>query len=367
MNSEAQHYKRIDRYILLKYLKTFLLALLLIITIVITFDVSEHLDNFLSNHVPFSEVALRYYLNFIPGFTNLYSPLFIFISVLFFTSKMAGNSEIIAILSSGISYRRMLRPYLHGSFIVALVVLLFGCFLIPYNNRLLNEFEEQYIKSKTASFYTNLHFQSAPGTQIYADNYDVRRNTATHFCRDIHDATGALVDRIEADAIVYDTASHQWYCNGYYHRTIVDGHESLTTLPYRTLVDLELTPEDFNESSQNIETMNIVQLVHHIKRERMRGTGNVKPAQIEFYQRLLTPLAIIIMTIIGVAISSRKTRGGIGLHLAIGITIAFAFIIFMKVSTVFATNGHLSAFLAVLLPQVVFGVAAVFLVRSAPK
>ena len=365
--NDNNRYKILDRYILLKYLKTFVLALALIITIVITFDVSEQLDDFLGSRAPFTAVAFQYYLNFIPGFINLYSPLFIFISVLFFTSKMAGHTEIIAILGSGISYRRMLRPYLHGSFIVAVAVLLIGNFLIPYNNVHLNKFEERYMKSKAMSYYTNLHFQSAPNTQVYADNYDVTRMSASRFHRDIHNANGDLVDRVMADIIIFDTATGQWYCNGYYHRTVKDGRETLTTLPYRTLVDLKLTPNDFNESAQRIETMNSVKLYRHIQREKMRGTGNVKTAQIELFQRLLTPRAIIVMTVIGVAISSRKTRGGIGLHLAIGITIAFAFIVFMKVSIVFATNGSLPAFWAVLLPQFVFGVASVFLVKSAPK
>ncbi|MCR4658918.1 MAG: LptF/LptG family permease [Bacteroidales bacterium] len=361
-------YRIVDRYILLKYLKTFLLALLLITVIIITFDVSEHLDNFLSNHVPLQTVVVQYYANFIPSLVNLYSPLFIFISVLFFTSKMAGNTEIIAILGSGISYNRMLRPYLHGSFIVALAVLLIGNFLIPYNNKQLNLFKENYLHTHKTAYYTNLHFQSAPGVHVYADSYDTGRNSANRFQRDTYNAAGNLVERESADMIILDTVTGQWFCNGYYHRIVApDGTEKLSTLPYHTAVDLGLTPDDFNESNRRIETMGTVKLIRHIQRERMRGTGNVKIAQVELYQRLLTPLAIIIMTVIGVSISSRKVRGGIGLHLAIGITISFAFVVFMKVSIVFATNGQLPAFLAVLLPQLIFGVASVFLLRSAPK
>ena len=358
---------RLDRYIFAKYLKTFLLALALIIVIVITFDVSEKLDKFISHHATFGQVVTDYYFNFIPGFVNLYSPLFIFISVLFFTSKMAGHTEIIAILSSGISYRRMLRPYLYGALLVALVVLLLGNFVIPVSNRHLIEFEEQYVKTKATSYYSNLHFQSEPGVQVYAESYDVKHRRGFKFRREVLDEAGHMTRREAADVITYDTASQLWRCTGYSLRTIdTKGHEQLT-MENIVDVDFGIAPEDFDLLSKRIETMVTPQLLKHIERERIRGTGTVQEAQIEFYQRILNPLAIIVMTFIGVAIASRKSRGGIGVHLAIGITLAFGFIVFMKITTVFATGGNLSPFMAVLLPQLVFGVAAVYLIYKAPK
>ena len=359
--------KRLDSYILVKYITTFLLAMALIIVIVITFDVSEKLDKFLSHQAPFWGVTFDYYGNFIPGFVNLYSPLFIFISVIFFTSKMAGNTEIIAILSSGISYRRLLRPYFYGSAIVAVVVLLLGNFVIPISNRHLIEFEEQYVKSKATSYYSNVHFQSEPGVQVYTESYDVHRMRANHLRRVKLTLDGKLVQREAADMAVYDTVSHLWKCNGYMLRTIApDGKEELTYNPSCD-VDLHIVPKDLDLLSQRIETMNTPALVEHIKRETLRGTGTVGEAKIELWQRLLNPLAIIVMTFIGVAISSRKSRGGIGVHLAIGISLAFGFIVFMKITTVFAINGTLSPFMAVLLPQLVFGAAAAYLIHIAPK
>ena len=358
---------RLDRYILAKYIKTFLLALALIIIIVITFDVSEKLDKFISHHATFGQVVTDYYFNFIPGFVNLYSPLFIFISVLFFTSKMAGNTEIIAILGSGISYMRMLRPYLVGSLLVATVVLLLGNFVIPLSNRHLIEFEEQYVKSKATSYYSNLHFQSEPGVQIYAESYDVKKQRGYKFCREEMDAEGHMRRRETADMITYDTVTHNWHCSGYTLRTIdAQGREQFTR-ETGIYASYGITPEDFDLLSKRIETMPTPDLMKHIERETMRGTGTVKEAQIELYQRLLNPLAIIVMTFIGVAIASRKTRGGIGMHLAIGITLAFGFIVFMKVTTVFAVGGNLSPFMAVLLPQLVFGVATVYLIYKAAK
>ena len=360
-------YYRLDRYILLKYLKTFLLALALIIVIIITFDVSEKLDKFLSHNATFWMVVTDYYCNFIPGIVNLYSPLFIFISVLYFTSKMAGNTEITAILSSGISYRRMLRPYLHGSVVVALLVLLLGNFVIPISNRNLHEFEEHYVKSKATSYYSNIHFQAERGVQVYAESYDVKMMQATKFRREKIDRDGHLRQRETADFIRFDTAANTWHCTSYSIRTIdADGNERLDFEVSRN-ADFGITPGDMDVLSKRVETMNTPALISHIQREKLRGTGTVKEAEIELYQRLLTPLAIIVMTFIGVAIAARKSRGGIGMHLAIGITIAFGFIVFMKVTTVFAVNGSLPPFLAVLLPQIIFGIAAAYLIHKAPK
>jgi lipopolysaccharide export system permease protein len=359
--------QKLDKYILAKYIKTFLLALALIIVIIITFDVSEKLDSLICHHATFWQVVFDYYGNFIPGFVNLYSPLFIFISVLFFTSKMAGNTEVIAILGSGISYRRMLRPYLYGSTIVALVVLILGNFVLPISNRNLMEFEDHYIKSRTTSYYNNIHFQSEHGVQVYAGTYDAIKCDVLLFQRDRFDDDGHLMSRETANFISYDTVEHDWVCNDYVVRTIEPGGNEYYTYETGAHKDLGLEPVDFDLLSKDITTMNTPALIKHIKRERFRGTGIVKEAQIELWQRLLNPIAIIVMTFIGVAIAARKSRGGIGLHLALGIAIAFAFIVFMKITTVFATNGDLSPFMAVLLPQLLFGIAAGILIYKAPK
>ena len=358
---------KLDRYILLKYLKTFLMAMALIIVIVITFDVSEKLDDFLGSHAPLGEIVYRYYLNFIPGFVNLYSPLFIFISVIFFTSKMAGNSETIAILSSGVRYGRMLRPYVYGSLIVAVVVFALGNFVIPRSNERLIAFEEEYVKSKKTNYYSNLHFQSEPGVQVYAESYDVKQQQAFKFCREEIDAEGHLLRREEANSITFDTATNLWRCSGYSLRTIDSNRRETLTFEAKVNRDLHISPDDLNLLSSRVETMNTPDLIRYIHREEMRGTGTVKESKIELWQRLINPLAIIVMTLIGVAIAARKSRGGIGVHLAIGIAIAFSFIVFMKITTVFATNGDLSPFMAVMLPQIVFGIAAAWLIYKAPK
>ena len=361
------HYNRIDRYILLKYIKTFLLAMALIIVIIITFDLSEKLDDFLSHHAPLDKIVFQYYLNFLPGFVNLFSPLFVFISVIFFTSKMATNTEVIAILGAGISYKRMLRPYMHGSLVVAALVLVLGNFVIPVSNRTLFDFEEHYVKKRATNYYSDIHFQADSHTLVYADSYDVRQHRGHKVRIESFDDYGHLLQRQTADIITFDTTRQLWQCSNYANRTIgADGVESLSFKAYAEQ-HLGLTDADFDIKAQRIETMTTPRLWQHIARERQRGTGLVKEAEIELYQRLMTPLAIIIMSIIGVAVASRKTRGGMGMHLAVGITLAFAYIFFMKITSTFAINGNLSPFMAVLLPQLVFAVAAYVLVKKAPK
>lgn len=361
-----RNYPLIDRYILGKYLKTFLMWLVIIIVIVITFDVSEKLDDFIRNNAPLNEIIFKYYLNFIPNFFNLYGPLFVFISTLFFTSKMAGNTEIIAILGSGISYRRMLRPYLHGSLILALLILIVGNFVIPMSNVHLKEFEAKYIKTKKHNYYSNLHFQTSKGVQVYTFSYDVNGNTAQLFTQDTYDSDNNLTDRKYVSKLVYDSLADEWNAMGLRHRTF-DGDKETFNIANKERLKLNLKPEDFNQAAKQIATMNSPELYRHIQHERMRGSGTVITAKLELYQRLLNPLAFIIMTFIGVAISSRKSRGGIGVHLAIGISLAFAFIVFMKVCSVFSINGNLNPLLAVLLPQVTFGIAAAILIKKAPK
>ncbi|MBQ9588134.1 MAG: LptF/LptG family permease [Bacteroidales bacterium] len=359
-------YPLIDRYILGKYLKTFLLWFVLITVIVITFDISEKLDDFIKERAPLSEIIFQYYVNFIPNFFNLYGQLFIFISTLFFTSKMAANTEIIAILGSGISYQRFLRPYLHGATLLCIFMLLIGNFVIPRSNIQLEDFEGKYIHTSKRSYYSNLHFQTSAGVQVFTFSYDVAEKSATLFQQDSYDSSGILVERLCANKLTFDTLSGQWNALGLVRRTFDGDNETCTNENHATL-SLHLEPNDFNEAAKQITTMNSIELYDHIQHEIMRGSGAVTEAKIEFYQRILNPLAFIIMTLIGVAISSRKTRGGIGVHLAIGITLAFAFIVMMRMFAVFAINGNYPPFLAVLTPQLTFAIAALILIKKAPK
>jgi lipopolysaccharide export system permease protein len=244
--------------------------------------------------------------------------------------------------------------------------MIIGNFVIPRSNVHLEEFESQYIHTHHRNYYSDLHFQTARGVQVSAFTYDVNENSAVMFQQDTYSPDGALTDRISANKITYDTTNNTWIALGYVHRTF-DGDKESYEKNYKEILQLNLTPDDFNQASKKISTMNSVELQEHIKLESLRGSGTVTTAKLELYQRLLNPLAFIIMTFIGVAISSRKTRGGLGVHLAIGITLAFGFIVFMRMCNVFALNGNFPPFLAVLLPQLTFGIAAVVLIHFAPK
>lgn len=357
--------KIIDKYILRKFIATFCLAISLIIVIIIVFDVSEKLDDFLENHAPLHLIVVQYYLNFIPSFINLFSPLFVFISVVYFTSKMAGHTEIIAILGNGVSFKQMIKPYIIGSSIIAFVILILGNFVIPINNSYVTDFERKYIKNAYNNRYTNIHIQYREGHQIYAESFDNNNNLAIRYTEEFFKGK-EMVMKITADQICYDSVQDKWRAFNYTCRKMSGLKESLHR-KVDTMIPLPIQPNEFNINYENVETMNFFKLRRFIKQEELRGSHLVAGYRIEYYQRLLNPLAIIIMTFIGLAVSSRKQRGGMGLHLAIGIAIAFFFVIFMKITTVFATNGSLGPFMAVLLPLLVFGIAAFFLIKKSPK
>lgn len=359
-------YKIIDRYILGKFMKTFCAAIGLIIVIVIVFDISEKLDDFLSRNAPLKLIVFQYYLNFIPSFVNLFSHLFVFISVIFFTSKLAGNTEIIAVLGNGISFRRMLVPYFYGATIIALVIFIFGNFIIPINNTYVKDFERKYIKNMYQNNFRNLHIQIEKGTQLYIESFDNKNNIGYKFTKETFSEDNEMMSKITADQIKYDSVNDNWRAFNYTSRTM-NGLQETLSRAFDTVLDLNIKPIDFNINYESVETMNYFKLKEYIKREKERGSHLVVKYKIEHYQRMLNPLAIIIMTLIGVAVSSRKMRGGVGIHLAIGIAIAFSFIVFMKVTTVFAINGNLSPFLAVLLPLVIYAIAAMILIKKAPK
>ena len=358
-------FKIIDKYILKKFIATFCLAIGLIIVIIIIFDVSEKLDDFLENHAPLHLIVFQYYLNFIPSFINLFSPLFVFISVVYFSSKMAGNTEVIAILGNGISFKQFLKPYLIGSIGIAFVILILGNFVIPINNTYVTDFERKYVKNAYHNTMNNIHIQYRKGHQLYVESFDNNNNVGIRYTEEFFDGK-SMTQKITAEQIAYDSTQDLWHAYNYTCRTMSGLKESF----YRTIdtmISVPIKPSEFNINYENVETMNFFKLRKFIKQEELRGSSLVGSYRIELYQRLLNPLAIVIMTLIAVAISTQKRRGGMGLHLALGISIAFAFVIFMKVSTVFATEGNLSPLLAVLLPIIVFGTAAVILIKKAPK
>ena len=358
--------KKIDLYIVSKFITTFFIALLLIIGIVIIFDISEKIDNFVAKEAPLKAVVIDYYLNFIPYFMNMFSPLFVFITVIFFTSKMAADSEIIAILSCGISFHRMMVPYIFSATLIALLSLCLNLFIIPDANKTRLEFENQYVKTRFKSVGRNVHYQIAPGEFVFAESFSSWNNTAYRFTLErIED--NKLVSKITAESAVYNEEKDIWTLKKYFIR---DYNNDLTDrIRSGRQIDtvLALSSKDFYLTEKTVETLNYHELNQLIDTQRMRGDANVKFALIEKNTRFALPFSAFILTIMGVALSSKKRRGGIGWNIGIGIALAFTYILFLRFSQMFVHTDTLPPAIALWLPNIVFAIIAGFLYRIAPK
>ncbi|MEX0988355.1 MAG: LptF/LptG family permease [Bacteroidales bacterium] len=358
--------KIIDIYIIRKFLGTFFLAISLILAIAVVFDISEKIDDFIENGAKLKEIIFEYYMNFIPYFGVLFSSLFTFIAVIYFTSRMAYNTEIIAILNSGMSFRRLLRPYLISSIIIAGLSFFLNDKVIPKSNAVKLKFEEKYIHNRPMRFNSkNFHRQIEPGIYVYLENYSTISKTGYNFSLEKFEGT-QLVSKLMADQIRWDTAVDKWSLRRYYQRDIDGLHETITSGRIKDTT-INILPSDFERRVNFVETMNLKDLDEFINQQKMQGETNVKAYQIERHKRISFPFSTFILTFIGVAVSSRKVRGGIGLQIAIGVIISFTYILFVQFSSQFAIGGLLSVELAVWLPNIMFIIVALWLFRLAPK
>ncbi|MCX6271122.1 MAG: LptF/LptG family permease [Bacteroidetes bacterium] len=357
--------KTIDRYIIRKFLGTFFFAISLIVIIVVIFDISEKIDDFIEKDAPVTAIIFQYYVNFIPYFVNLFSPLFTFIAVIFFTSKMATNTEIVAILGSGISFLRFLRPYLVSSIILALLSFVRANFLIPYTNVNLVNFENKYLKNQSKGSDIDIHMQISPGVFIYVEGFNRLEDVGYRFTMEKVNEKG-LYYKMSGEMIKWLPKEKKWQIGNYFVRSI-NGKKETLLKGNRLDTTFNFTPADFKVTVENAKTMKFMQLRKFIEKEKMRGAENVIEFEVEKHKRIAFPFATVVLTFIGVSLSSRKVRGGIGLHLGAGIAISFSFILFMQVSTTFAIYGNLPPWIAVWIPNVIFGLLGVYLLRIAPK
>lgn len=358
--------KIIDVYVIRKFLSTFFLAIGLILAIAVVFDISEKIDDFMENGATFKKIVLEYYLNFIPYFAVLFSSLFTFISVIYFTSRMAYNTEIIAILNSGMSFRRLLRPYMISAIIIAILAFLLNDRVIPRSNTVRLAFEEQYIHKRPQRFRTrDFHRQIEPGIYVYLENYSTISKVGYNFSLEKFEGN-KLVSKLIADQIRWDTTLNKWSLRRYYQRDI-DGMTETITEGRKKDTTINIRPEDFSRRLNVVETMNLKELDEFIKQQKMQGETNVKAFQIEKHKRISYPFSTLILTLIGVAVSSKKVRGGIGIQIAIGVIISFSYILFMQFSSQFAIGGLIPVQLAVWLPNLIFVVITLMLFRMAPK
>lgn len=358
-------FNKLDKYIIKQLLATFFLAIALIILIVIVFDISEKIDDFLEKKAPIHDIIFTYYVNFIPYFVNLFGHLFFFISVIFLTSKMASRTEIVAILSAGISFRRFLRPFIVSSILIAILNVYLTNILIPQVNKPRIEFEKTYWRNPYKNQQYNIHIQLDQKTQVYVQNFNNFNSTGYRFTQETFDSLG-ICKKISAQNIVYDSVKKNWTLNDFSIRTINGLHEKLETGD-KMVMNLKIKPLDLNINAAKVETMTFSELNSFIKREKERGSKNVNTYLLEKYQRLFNPLAFIVLTLIGVSLSSKKTKGGTGLNLALGITLAFSFIMMMKITSVFSTKGNLPPLISVIIPIIVYALIGIFLLRKTPK
>ena len=357
--------KKLDWYIIKKFLGTFFFAISLILIIVIVFDISEKIDDFLESEAPLSSIIFDYYLNFIPFFANLFSPLFIFIAVIFFTSKMANNTEVIAILNSGMSFWRLLLPYLISAAFLSTTSFVLGNFIIPPANKVRIDFENKYIKKKFRFRGKNIHLQLQEGQYAYMESYNSTKDIAYKFSlENIKD--GKLQSKLNANYMQWDSTLGKWQVYKWESREFLEEGEKLSKgEQLDTLINLK--PNDFKTRLSKVETMNYFELNDYIRGEEIKGTANIVYHKIEKHKRMAFPFASIILTVIAVAVASRKIRGGIGIHLGVGLLISFSYILFMQISTTYATNGNLSPSLAVWIPNILYAFLGLILVMKAPK
>lgn len=354
----------LDRYIIKNFLGTYIFSIVLIISIAVVFDFNEQLDKFLRNDAPLRAIVFNYYLNFVPYYINLFSALFVFISVIFFTSKLADNSEIIAMLASGMSFKRLMKPYMISAGIIAIISFILTSFIIPPANVVRINFQNKYIKNKAVTYAERIQIQIEPGVIAYFNRYDNTEKMGFYFSLDKFNGQ-ELASRLTANRIQYDSL-YNWTIYDYSIREFDGMKEHITTGSKLDTV-LTIVPSDFLISSNDFEQMTTTALSKHIKRQKDRGIGNIQSFEIEYHKRFASIASAFILTIIGASLSSRKVKGGMGLNIGIGLLLSVSYILFMTLSSTFAVSGLVSPFIAAWIPNVIFIGIAIFLYNRAPN
>lgn len=359
---------RLDWYIIRKFIGTYIFSIVLIISIALVFDFNENLSKFTKYHAPWRAIVFDYYANFIPYYSNLFSPLFVFIAVIFFTSKLAGNSEIIAMLSSGVSFRRLMRPYMISCVLIASVTFYLNSFVIPHGTVIRQNFESLYRNSKKNTSAENVQLQVGKGTVAYIQHYDDRYKRGYGFSLDKFEGK-KLVSHMTAMEIQYDTiadAKYHWKATNWKTRTLVGLRERIVTGDVKDTVIL-MEPTDLVYSKGQQETFTSPELLDYISKQTSRGSGNVVQYEVEFHKRIAMSFSSFILTIIGLSLSARKRKGGMGLYLGIGLGLSFGYIMLQTVSSTFAINAGRPPVLAAWIPNLIFAFIAYFCYRHAPR
>ena len=359
---------RLDRYIISKFIGTYIYSIILIISIAIVFDINENLSKFTTLGAPLKAIVFDYYANFVPYFSNLFSPLFVFIAVIFFTSKLAGNSEIIAMLAAGVSFKRLMRPYLLSSALIALVNYYLGSYIIPHGTIVRQDFEAKYKNNKKITSASNVQLMVGPGVIAYIQQYDNNTKSGYGFSLDKFEKK-KLVSHMTASTIRYDSISEDrfhWKAQNYKIRTLRGLREEIKSgAVIDTIIHME--PMDLVYSDGQQETLTSDELRQYISKQIERGSTNVVQYEVEYHKRIATSFASFILTVIGVSLSSRKRKGGMGVYLGIGLALSFSYILLQTISSTFAINADTPPIIAAWMPNVLYAFIAYFCYRQAPN
>ncbi len=363
-----KYIKRLDWYIIKKFIGTYFFSILLIISISIVFDVNENLAKFAQYHAPLKAIVFDYYANFVPYFANLFSALFVFIAVIFFTSKMAGNSEVIAILAAGVSFKRLMRPYMLSCIFISLLSFFLSAYIIPHGNVVRQNFESLYKNSKRNTSADNVQLQVDKGVIAYIQHYDNNTKKGYGFCLDKFEDK-KLVSHMTAMEIQYDTISdtkYHWKASNWKIRKLKGLKEHISSGAQKDTT-IMMEPTDLVYSKGQQETLTITELRDYISKQKNRGSGNVVQYQVEYHKRIANSFASFILTIIGLSLSARKRKGGMGMYLGLGLALSFGYIMLQTVSATFAIQADAPPLLAAWVPNIIFAVVAWFCYRNAPR
>ena len=361
--------KRIDRYIIAKFLGTYFFSIVLIISIGVVFDFNENIDRFTESQAPWKAIAVDYYLNFIPYYANLFSALFVFISVIFLTTKLADHSEIIAMISAGISRRRLMVPYMMSAAIIAALTFYLGAEVIPRSSVKRLAFENTYKKRvKDPTYAEKVQLQVDTGVIAYMEHFDGMSKTGMHFSLDKFE-NKKLVSHLSANTAIYDTLSdvrYQWHLRDVTIRELRGMKEKITNYNQIDSI-IRMEPRDFLFIRNQQETMTNAELKDYIEKQRNRGSGNLSIFEVEYHKRFASPFAAFILSTIGMSLSSRKRKGGMGFSLGIGIALSATYILLQGISATFSTNAGMHPALAAWMPNILYTIIAIYLYRKAPQ
>lgn len=357
---------RLDWYIIKKFVITFIFCMLLFTVIAVAVDSSEKTDDFVKAGLTTHQIIFDYYIGFVPFIWGLLYPLFVFIAVIFFTSKMALQSEVIAILASGVTYRRWLRPYLVAGFFFALILWIANQFILPRANEIRSNFQTKYVDRNDNQNNSGTYYMRADAnTYVGVKDYDTTTKFASGFFME-RIKGGRVYYNLRADGMRWDAKKGKWSLSNAVERTIDSMQEQVKTYP-QIFINLNLKPADLRHDDYLKDKLTTPELARYIKAEQERGVEGLNTLKVEQYRRSATPFTVLLLTMIGAVVAGRKTRGGSGLHLAIGIGIAAIFIVSDRFSTVFSTKGNLPPLIAAWIPNLVFTFVAYYMYRRAPK